>query len=115
MATTEYATLDQTVSTTEYSITDDSTSLQAQTDAGVFQCFLDLANLAAGDTFRWRAYEKVKSDDTQRVVAEAFFTGAQSAPDWASPAFALINGWDFSIIKIAGTDRVITGSVRQAG
>jgi hypothetical protein len=101
-----------TISTTEYSFPADGTPSPQTTD-GVFQFYVDLANLAAGDQFALRLYEKYDAAGTQRLVEEWIFTGAQGKPMWVSPSFILGEGWDFTAIKLAGTDRSIAWSIRK--
>lgn len=113
MAISEAFTGTETVSTTEWSLTTDTGGPDAETSDGVFQVFLDLNALAAGDLFEFKAYEKVLSGSTQRLVYSARFAGAQGAPNWASPSLILINGWDMTLKKISGTDRSIDWSIRK--
>lgn len=115
MAISEAYSGTETVSTTEWSLTGDDNSLDAITTAGVYQCFLELHNLAAGDTYVFRVYEKVLSGSTQRLVFSATFSGAQGEPVWVSPALVLIHGWDMSLLKLAGTDRSTNWSIRKVG
>ena len=81
--TIEAFTGTETVSTTEHSMTTDSSGLDADTTAGVFQPFLDLNAVAAGDTFRFAVYEKARTGDMQRKIYTAEFSGAQPTPLWA--------------------------------
>jgi hypothetical protein len=98
----------ETVGTTEHSMTTDTAGPDADTTAGIFQPFIELHNVAAGDTFRFRVYEKSRtSGDTQRLCYSAEFTGAQASPLWAGPSLMLGIGWDMTLTKIAGTDRAI--------
>jgi hypothetical protein len=113
MAISEGFTGTETVGGTEWSLTTDTAGPDADTTDGVYQVFVDLNALAAGDTFRFRVYEKVLSSSTQRLVFEAFFTGAQAAPVWASPSLVLMHGWDMALFKVAGTDRSIDWSIRK--
>ena len=113
MAVTELAAGSETISTTEWSLTTDTAGPDADTTDGEFQCFIDLNAIAAGDVFQFRAYEKVQSSDTQRRFLEATFAGAQGTPNWVSPKFMLMHGWDFTLIKLAGTDRTLTWSIRE--
>jgi hypothetical protein len=110
---TELYAVSETVSTTEWSLTTDSAGPDVDTNDGVYQLWLDLSALVKGDKFMVRCYEKVQSGGTQRVVAEWFFANAQTPPNWVSPSLILMHGWDFTIIRTAGTDRAITASVRQ--
>ncbi len=84
-----------------------------KTDDGIYQVFLDLSALANGDVFQFRGYEKVQAADTQRCFVEFTLTHAQNTPNWVSDSFILLHGWDFSLKKIAGTDRAITWSIRK--
>jgi hypothetical protein len=102
-----------TISTTEYFLAADSTTPSYQTTDGVFQLFLDLNALAAADQFSVRLYEKYDSGGTTRLVEEWIFSNAQSKPGVFLPAFTLGEGWDFSILKLAGTDRSIPWSIRK--
>lgn len=101
------------ISTTEYSLTNNSTSIAAKTDDGVFQVFLDLNALAAGDEYELKVYEKVQSGGTQRGVYRAYFVGVQSEPHTVLPSLVLMHGWDVTLDKISGTDRTIGWSIRQ--
>lgn len=114
MAISEAFANTQTVTTTEHDLPSDTTTLGAQTDDGVYQIFLDLNALADGDTFRLKVYEKVQSTDTQRVFFQQDIANAQGIEDvWVSPSFILIHGWTVTLTKVAGTDRIITWSIRK--
>lgn len=115
MAISETHTFSASVSTTELSITGGSTTIQTQTTDGAYQVFVDLSAAAAGDVFAFRAYEKARSSDTQRCV---FYTtiatqGSADAYGWVSPPLLMMHGWDFTLIKLTGTDRTLTASVRS--
>lgn len=112
MAISEAYTGTETVSTTEWSLTTDTSGPDTQTTDGVYQCFLDLSALAKGDLYEFRVYEKVGSGSTQRVVYSVRFANAQTEPVWVSPSLILIHGWDMTLDKISGTDRAIDWSIR---
>lgn len=116
MITTYKENASASIGTTEYSLANDSTTLTPQTTAGVFQPFIDFNALAAGDAFQITIYEKVVSTGTQHIVHHAEVYNAQSgdSPAWAGPALALLNGWDITVKKLAGTDRTIPFSIRKA-
>lgn len=101
-----------TISTTEYSAPNDAAYAagSVKTTDAVVQAFFDVSAMAAGDEFRFRAYESVNAGDTPAVVAEVHLAGAQSGP-LVFPAMLLAIGWDFTITKIAGTDRSIGWSI----
>lgn len=113
MAITEAFTGTETVSTTEWSMTTDTSGPDAETSDGVFQAFIDLNALAAGDLFEFRVYEKCQSGSTQRLVMTATFSGVQSQPLYPTPALTLLHGWDMTLKKISGTDRAIDWSIRK--
>lgn len=113
MAITEAYSGTETVTTTEWSMTTDTAGPDADTTDGVFQAFLELNALAAGDVFEFRIYEKVLSSSTQRLIFESRFANVQGAPVWASPSLILMHGWDMTLKKISGTDRAINWSIRK--
>ena len=104
-----------TISTSEYSLPADTTSgvPTAQTTQGVYQFFIYVASMAAADQFRFRLYEKAGSGATQGLVEEWIITNAQSKPTFVTPSFILGSGWDFTALKLAGTDRSVYWSIRK--
>jgi hypothetical protein len=64
------------------------------------------------EQYQFTIYEKVTSGGTQRVIYQAILTGAM-ATTWVSPTLILINGWDATMKKLAGTDRTLYWSIRQ--
>lgn len=101
-----------TISTTEYSLPNNSTTLTPQTADGVYQVFVDLTNIGAADLFDLKIKEKVTSGGTQRVIYTATFASGQPGP-FVSPSLILMHGWDVTLIKTAGTDRAFSWSIRQ--
>lgn len=102
-----------TVGSSELSIVSGTTSLQTITDDGVYQLWVDAGNMAKADEFRIRIYEKVESTGgTKKVVFQATLLGVQSEV-WVSPTLVLINGWDMTLTKLAGTDRAFDASIRK--
>lgn len=102
-----------TISTTEYSLTNNSITIAAKTDDGIFQCFLDLSAMVDGDQFELKIYEKVQSAGTQRLLDHRVFTGLQAMPHTPLPAITLMHGWDYTLKKLSATDRAIAWSIRQ--
>lgn len=100
------------VSGTEWSLTTDTSGPDADTTDGVFQAFLDLSDMIAGDQIQIRIYEKCRSGDSQVKIFETFLSGAQSNPMWVSPSLILLNGWDVTVIALSGTVTVLW-SIRQ--
>lgn len=116
MAISEAFAGTQDVDGTEWSMPRDASfdSAQPQTADGVYQAFIDLSTMATGDEYQIRIYEKAQAGDTQRVVYQSNLVGPQSPPMWVSPSLVLINGFDFTLKRIAGaTARTITWSIRS--
>ena len=105
MAISELITGTEAVGVTEWSLATDTSydTADAQTTDGVFQIWLDLSDMIAGDQLQIRIYEKVRSGDTQRIVYQAILTGAQSEPIWVSPSLIMLHGWDATCDALAGT------------
>jgi len=112
MAIAEVYSGTEAVATTEHSMVNDSSSIAAITTDGVYQIWLDLSDMIAGDQLQIRIYEKCRSGDTQRVAYQAILTGAQSQPLWVSPSLILMHGWDATLDALAGTITVLW-SIRQ--
>lgn len=112
MAITELYSGTEAVGATEWSCTTDTAGPDADTTDGVFQVFLDVSDMIAGDQLQIRLYEKCRSADTQRIVYQAILTGAQSEPIWVSPSLILLHGWDVTLDALAGTITV-NWSIRQ--
>jgi hypothetical protein len=111
--TIEAFTGTETIGSTEHSMTTDTSGPDADTTGGIFQAFVDLNALAAGDVFEFRAYETVRTGDTQRLVYSARFANAQSMPVWVSPTLLLGIGWDMTLKKIGGTDRTLNWRISR--
>lgn len=107
MAISEAFTGTEAISTTEWSLTTDTAGPDAEASDGVFQVFLDVSDMVAGDILQIRMYETCRSGDTQRLANEWVLTGAQAAPLWVSDAYVLLHGWDFTLDALAGTITVL--------
>lgn len=112
MAITEPFAGTEDVSTTEWSLTTDSSGPDVETSDGVFQIFLDVSDMVSGDELQIRVYEKVQSSDTQRIVYQSNLVGPQSPPIFVTPSLILMHGWDVTLDAIAGTITV-TWSIRK--
>jgi len=112
MPLAELFTNTATIGTTEYSLPNNSTTLTPRTEDGMYQALIDLNAMAAGDQYEIKIYEKITSGGTQRAVFSATVTGVQSP--FIIPALMLLHGWDITMKKLAGTDRSISWSIRQA-
>lgn len=112
MAISEAYTGTATVGTGELSLVSGTTTLQSVTTDGVYQCFIDTANMIAGDEYEILIKEKVTSAGTQRNVYSATLDGRQGTP-FVTPSLVLIHGWDITMRKVTGTDRAFPYSIRQ--
>lgn len=102
-----------TIGTTEISIVSGTSTLQTITDDGVYQLWIDAGTMAKADVFRVRLYEKVEATGgTKKIFFQTRLMGVQ-AEIFVTPTFILINGWDMTITKIAGTDRAFDASIRK--
>lgn len=113
MAIAELYTNTATVSTSEYSLPNNSTTPAAITTDGVYQVFIDTANMAAGDQFSISIKEKATAGGTQRLIEQWILDGAQSKPLFVSPTFIFLHGWDVTMRRLAGADREFSWSIRQ--
>ena len=107
MAISEYVTGTEAISVTEWSLTTDSAGPDADTTDGIFQLFLDVSDMVAGDQLQIRLYETVRSGDTQRIAEEFILNGAQATPVWVSPTVILLHGWDWTLDALSGTITVL--------
>lgn len=110
---TEQYTGTSTIGTTEWSLTNNSSTVAAKTDQGGLQVWLDLSAMAAGDQFELIVYEKIVTGGTQRRAWRQTFTGPQTDPHTPLPTVLVKWGWDVTLKKLAGTDRSITWSLRM--
>ena len=102
-----------TVGAAELSIVSGTTTLQTITDDGVYQLWIDAGVMAKGDEFIVKLYEKVEATGgTKKCFAQWSLQGVQTEI-FVTPTFILINGWDMTITKLAGTDRAFDASIRK--
>jgi hypothetical protein len=103
------------ISTTEYSLPNvgNYNVANVKTHDGVFQVFLDLNAMVAGDQYELRILEMVQAAGTARVIVVYNFVGVQAAPHTALPSFIFMHGWDVTLKRLAGADRTIAWSIRQ--
>jgi hypothetical protein len=102
-----------TIGATEISIVSGTTSLQTITDDGVYQLWVDAGLMQKTEEYKIRIYEKVEgTGGVKKVVFVATLKGVQSEI-FVTPTLILINGWDMTLQKIAGTDRAFDASIRK--
>ena len=113
MAITEAYSGSAAIGTTEFSAPNNSTTLTPITVDGVYQVFLDVSDMVAGDQLQIRIYEKcLSSDATNKVIYESVLSGAQ-ADLWVSPSLILLHGWDVTLDTLAGTSITVNWSIRK--
>jgi hypothetical protein len=85
------------------------------TTDGIFQLFVDVNAMVAGDTLELRIKEKVVSAGSVRTIFVATLVGAQGADShgWVSPSMILLHGWDMTLKQTTGTGRAFPWSIRQ--
>ena len=113
MAFTELYNGSASIATVETSLVTGTTTLSSIATKGIYQLFLDLSAMVAGDSYTLRIKEKVQSTGVQRTVQTTVLSGAQSDPIYVTPALALFNGWDFTLVSSGGVARTIGWSIRQ--
>lgn len=103
------------IGSTEFFLASNSTTQTAQTTQCLLQVWIDFANMAAGDRYVVRVYEKVNGAGATQALAmpERIVDGAQGGP-LVLPITLVGNGWDIGVAKLAGTDRTINWSLRKA-
>jgi hypothetical protein len=102
-----------TITTLEWSIAGNVAGPTSNTSMGTYWAVVDLTTLVANDSFEIRTYEKARAGDTQRRTVTYSFSGSQADPLFITPPLPLMNGWDITLVKTAGTDRLITWSIRK--
>lgn len=111
MAISEYRTGSATISTTEYSLVNASTTLASDTTDGVFQIYIAIDGLTGDDLYEFDVKEKIRTSDIQQSV----FVGTINAGNsfMTLPTMIFLHGWDVTVTKLAGTDRTVRWSIRQ--
>lgn len=110
-----YVEFSRSITTTEWSLVTDTAGPDVDTRKGFFVAQVDLSALASTDVYRLRIYEKVLTGSSQKLIFDAHLTGVQASPIYETPPLMLMHGWDMTIVKVSGTDRTITWSVRDRG
>jgi hypothetical protein len=102
-----------TVGTSPISVVSGTTTVNDTTDDGVYQLWVDAGNMAKGDEYMITLSEKVEgTGGTRKTFATFSLQGVQSEV-FVTPTFILINGWNMTIHKIAGSDRAFDASIRK--
>lgn len=102
-----------TISTAEFSLVSNSTTLASNASAGVYQAFIDFSALTLTEVYEIKIAEKVTAAGVQRTISIATVQGPLAQPHYVTPSLILMRGWDVTVKKISGTDRAISWSIRQ--
>lgn len=91
-------------------------SVTPNTTDGVYQLFVDVSNMVAGDILEIRIREKVTSAGTQRAIFMSTLANAQGGDSaiWVSPSLLLMHGWAMTLKQTGGTGRAFAWSIRYA-
>lgn len=103
----------ENISNTEHSLPADAAydADEPQTDDGIFQLFLDLRNLVAGDAFRLRVYTKVNGQ-TAKPILDVLLTGVFDE-HYVTPAFVFTEPWDMTLVRESASSRVIDWTLNR--
>jgi hypothetical protein len=115
MAITQAYVGSATVSTTEFSLVNGSTtSADITTGTGIYQLFMDLANIDNGTVYALKIKDRVTSVSTQQTVHYETLPHAQgNAKNYATPALVLMHGYEFSLTLVTGSATVVAWSIRK--
>lgn len=102
-----------TISTTEISVVTGTSSLATDTNAGIYQAWIDTSTMALGDVFVVRVYEKVEATGGTKRAAFTIPLAHAQVDNLPIPGLHLRNGWDVTIQKVSGTDRAFDASIRK--
>lgn len=103
-----------TVGLAELSLVSGTTTLQSVTIPGVIQLFIDSTNMASGDEYQIKIKDKIISAGAQENLYVATLDGKQDTP-FVTASLILYHGWDITLVKISGTDRSFSWSIRKVG
>lgn len=99
------------VGSSAISLTNGNTTIATNTGNELVSAWVEIDSMAAGDEFEVRLLEKTRSAGSQ--VQRQAWRMPFGQNKLETPLFILGNGWDFTIIKIAGTDRTCQTSLRR--
>jgi hypothetical protein len=99
------------VGATPISLTNGNTTIAANTLNELVAAYVEIDAMAAGDEFEVRLLEKTRGASTQ--VQRQAWRMPFGENLLETPLFILGNGWDFTILKISGTDRTCQLSLRR--
>jgi hypothetical protein len=101
-----------TIGTTEFSLVNGSTTVATDTTDGVYQLWVDLDAMTGGDRFEWFLREKVAAAGSQLIWSMGSSRDNEPGP-LVTPVRQLMHGWDYTGIRLAGSDRAFPRSIRK--
>lgn len=112
----EYAANSATITNSERSLINNANASPASAaDAGAYQLWVDVANIANGDTFGIYQREKVNSGGAQRIrVVDQICGNVGVQNPWVSDVEILLNAFDYGLKRLGGSDRTLSWSLRRA-
>ncbi|MBA3576191.1 MAG: hypothetical protein H0W39_01045 [Sphingomonas sp.] len=102
-----------TVGTAPISVVSGTTTVADTAISGVYQLWIDAGVMAKGDEFRITLSEKVEATGGVRKTFATFNLQGVQTEVFVTPTFILLNGWNMTIHKLAGTDRAFDASIRK--
>lgn len=111
----EFASGSFTIPTTPYYLVSNSTTPTYQNTSGIYQLFVDLANIPTNGIWEIGLVERARSTGTTRTVYIDSISDviASQEPIYASPSFVLMHGWEFYMRAISGSGVSVPWSVRR--
>lgn len=92
-------------------------TLATITTAGIYQLYVDVASLVAGDIVELRVYGKARSTDTERLLYGPFSVGPIVPGQLLIPSPAVVSPHSvrFSLKQTTGTGRAFPWAVYATG
>lgn len=97
-----------TVSTTEFSLINGSTTSADLTSTGVWQAFIDFTNVDNATVYQIKYKDKFTTAGSQVTIWSPTFSNSQGgAPGVAFPALTMGNGMDITLTLVTGSATIV--------
>lgn len=103
------------ISTTEYSLLNDSTTLATITTDALVQGWIDFGAMTAADEYEVKFYETAYTGGSKVAVHHVIVAGLDGGligGILVLPSLIVGLGWDVTVKKLSGTDRTIGWNIR---
>ena len=100
-----------TIGGAEHSLVTNSIVIASIATPACASVMIESTAMRAGDQFEIALIEKIIAGGPQRRVVIGQMVGLQDEPT-VTPPLNILNGWDFTLTKLLGTDRAFTWSIR---